>query len=453
MNRSILKAISLGCALQSAASFVVPSSFVPVNYHPSTHSHKGLCNFPAVSNAKKCSISRQQTYCLTPRMSSGVSNTGSIPDFGESENKNVSPDLQKSSPTRKKSFLRVVWDFTRPHTIIGSILSVVSLHLFALTVPGLNAINLSNVMVALSWSLVSACLPIQIYDVDIDRINKPYLPIPSGELSLQTYALKAVLSVSLKVPQCKNHRIFLLPTALFYPFDKIPLLAGRIEVAWDPVTGGSCVLGTLYSMPPFRLKRFPLLAAICIIVVRGTLINLFFYAHTAAVRIYRLLADLFLQPFVESDVPDVNLVSSLYHCIVFYLHLRLHFIFVTNSSSASSPVSGDREFQVKTLSVRFGSRKVAAVWVQNSSRLLLQESEKDEEKTFSEKAYRYHRRLELSLWEILTLLASVTTWTFGSCSMYRIWFFPLLCKDENKVNVRTSDLWAEKFAVQKKFKD
>ena len=34
------------------------------------------------------------------------------------------------------------------------------------------------------------------------------------------------------------------------------------------------LLGTAYSLPPFRLKRFPILAAFCILVVRGSLVNL-----------------------------------------------------------------------------------------------------------------------------------------------------------------------------------
>ena len=42
---------------------------------------------------------------------------------------------------------------------------------------------------------------------------------------------------------------------------------------------GSAFLGTIYSLSPFRLKRFPLLAATCIFSVRGLLINVGFYAH------------------------------------------------------------------------------------------------------------------------------------------------------------------------------
>lgn len=40
---------------------------------------------------------------------------------------------------------------------------------------------------------------------------------------------------------------------------------------------GSGILGTLYSLSPFRLKKYPLLAAFCILVVRGSLVNMGFF--------------------------------------------------------------------------------------------------------------------------------------------------------------------------------
>jgi homogentisate phytyltransferase/homogentisate geranylgeranyltransferase len=38
--------------------------------------------------------------------------------------------------------------------------------------------------------------------------------------------------------------------------------------------GMSLLIGTAYSVPPIRLKRFPLLAAFCILTVRGIIVNL-----------------------------------------------------------------------------------------------------------------------------------------------------------------------------------
>lgn len=52
------------------------------------------------------------------------------------------------------------------------------------------------------------------------------------------------------------------------------------------VSFGAAVLGTVYSMPPFRLKRFPLLAAACIILVRGVIVQFYFYLNARAVLGY-----------------------------------------------------------------------------------------------------------------------------------------------------------------------
>ena len=104
----------------------------------------------------------------------------------------------------KKNFLLVIWEFSRPHTIIGphprtlasnggiripscmlvwrhatkrnticppnprpmnddfltagSVLSIVSLHLFAASAPGLSTINLSALSVAMAWALACGAL-------------------------------------------------------------------------------------------------------------------------------------------------------------------------------------------------------------------------------------------------------------------------------------------------------
>jgi len=121
----------------------------------------------------------------------------------------------------QKSWARIVWEFSRPHTIIGSVLSIVSLHLFAATAPGAAVINISALGVALAWALVCGVLINiyvtglnQIFDVEIDKINKPYLPIAAGHLSIP--AAWAVCLGSLLLGT--------LPSIIAYPFDKAPLL-------------------------------------------------------------------------------------------------------------------------------------------------------------------------------------------------------------------------------------
>src|SRR3954454_17188854 len=82
----------------------------------------------------------------------------------------------------------VLWRFGRPHTLIGTTLSVVALYVIAVT-------ELAGGDLAAGWfdlvcTLVAAwCVNVfivginQLEDVEIDRINKPFLPIAAGDLS------------------------------------------------------------------------------------------------------------------------------------------------------------------------------------------------------------------------------------------------------------------------------
>jgi homogentisate phytyltransferase/homogentisate geranylgeranyltransferase len=100
----------------------------------------------------------------------------------------------------------------------------------------------------------------QITDVEIDKVNKPGLPIPSGILSIRDASCVVAVALATSLWIGAAHPVFGsqgLNLALY----------------------GSGILGTIYSLPPFRLKRFPLLAALCIVAVRGTIINAGFFAH------------------------------------------------------------------------------------------------------------------------------------------------------------------------------
>ena len=94
----------------------------------------------------------------------------------------------------------------------------------------------------------------QLTDIEIDKINKPYLPLASNELT---------------IPQ----GVFIVFTSLLLSF-----LFG-IKASWPLrlTLLSSFFFGTIYSLPGLRLKRFPFLAALCIIVVMGAVVNLGFY--------------------------------------------------------------------------------------------------------------------------------------------------------------------------------
>jgi len=221
---------------------------------------------------------------------------------------------------------KTIWDFTRPHTLIGTLLSVTTVHLFAV------APVLGNM--AFSWQqflrlTLQALLPAllvnvyitglnQIFDVEIDRQNKPYLPIPSGRLSL-TSAWLVVLS-SLVLAEA---------ITMCFPPPGLPWLQFALL--------SSAVLGSVYSAPPLRLKRFPFLAAFSIIVVRGIVVNMGFYAF-----IVDALG-------VAGEVPVGRSILAATFFAVFGLVIAL--------MKDVPDVLGDRANHIRSLSVRLGPAK------------------------------------------------------------------------------------------------
>lgn len=99
----------------------------------------------------------------------------------------------------------------------------------------------------------------QVTDIEIDKINKPYLPIASGKLT-------------------KTNGIIIITSSLLISLFMIFILFKNTISSFLQITIiGSGILGTLYSLSPFRLKKYPLLAAFCILVVRGSLVNMGFF--------------------------------------------------------------------------------------------------------------------------------------------------------------------------------
>jgi 4-hydroxybenzoate polyprenyltransferase len=94
----------------------------------------------------------------------------------------------------------------------------------------------------------------QIYDLDIDRINKPRRPLPSGRLTLGsawTFTVSAY-AVAIALAWC------VAPD-------------GRRECFWIVLI--AAVLTVMYSVPPFRTKRLGIWANLTIAVPRGVLLK------------------------------------------------------------------------------------------------------------------------------------------------------------------------------------
>lgn len=243
------------------------------------------------------------------------------------------------------AWLRAFWKFSRPHTIIGTSLSAAALLAIALSDlpvsvaygrPGLPGYSLLSIPIA--WSTVIgswliawiACLCGNVYivglnqveDIAIDRINKPELPIASGEFT-------------------KGHA------------QRLVLLMGGIAIALALISqniylmltvGLSLIIGTAYSLPPLRLKRFPFWASVCILVVRGAIVNLGLFLYFAT--------QLGLPAVVPANVWALTLFV-------------LVFSFAIAIFKDIPDLEGDRRFNISTYTLKLGRKKVFSLarWV------------------------------------------------------------------------------------------
>ncbi len=212
--------------------------------------------------------------------------------------------------------LGVLWRFSRPHTLLGTLISAVGLYVIAVAeLPGSGLDHLFWVLVAGVCVNVAIVGVNQITDVEIDRINKPHLPLAAGDLSRE--GAWRIVAVAACVPLV------------------LGLTQGVLETA---AVAAALAVGAAYSLPPVRLKRFPVVASLCISGVRAIAVNLGMYGHFAlafggsleiAPAVWALTA--FVLPFsfaiaVLKDVPDRE---------------------------------GDRRFRIATFTVRLGPRRAA----------------------------------------------------------------------------------------------
>ena len=221
----------------------------------------------------------------------------------------------------------LLWRFGRPHTLIGTSLSVLGLYAVAVgEVPG---VALGDGLAELFLTLL-ASLGANVYitglnqleDVEIDRINKPWLPLAAGELS-RAQAWCVVVAAGL------------LPVVLAASLGWAYLLATVVA---------GMVVGTAYSCPPLRLKRFPALASLSIVGVRAAVVNLGVYAH---------LSDVLAGRGGPTIAPPVWALTL----------FVLAFSFVIAILKDVPDVEGDRRFRVATFSIRLGARRVTSLGV------------------------------------------------------------------------------------------
>jgi len=200
------------------------------------------------------------------------------------------------APLHEMGRLRALWEFTRPHTIIGTSLAVVVFYVLAANAAGHHDFLLLALTYIASLGLNVYITGLnQITDVEIDRINKPYLPLAAGAFSRAT-GIRIVALCGL---------VGFVAAAFVGRY-----MFGTVAIVF--------ALGSFYSLPPLRLKRSPFFAASAITLARAVVGNLGVYlsysenlSGTATVPPHVLAFVGFMFLFVVviaimKDVPDIE---------------------------------------------------------------------------------------------------------------------------------------------------
>jgi geranylgeranylglycerol-phosphate geranylgeranyltransferase len=151
----------------------------------------------------------------------------------------------------------------------------------------------------------------QIFDLEVDRINRPARPLPSGRLTVAGAGLFAAVSYALAL-----------------------ILAGLVNRQCLAIVAAGAAFTMIYSMPPIRTKRYWPLANLTIAVPRGVLLVAAGWSTAADVRRF--------EPWF------VSLVFG-------------GFLLGAASTKDFADVEGDRAGGCRTLPVVYGARRAAAM--------------------------------------------------------------------------------------------
>jgi homogentisate phytyltransferase / homogentisate geranylgeranyltransferase len=227
---------------------------------------------------------------------------------------------QLRPPRTLFSWLYAFWKFSRPHTVIGTSLSVLALGIIAWKQLPASTALLPALIACLCGNVYIVGLN-QLEDVEIDRINKPHLPIASGEFSKRQGWTIVLIAGILALIVSAWSGVFLMATVWL-----------------------SLLIGTAYSLPPVRLKRFPVWASFCIFSVRGAIVNLGLFLH-----------------FNQKWGASPQIPASVWALTTFVLI----FTFAIAIFKDIPDLEGDRRYQISTFTLRLGQRAVfnLARWV------------------------------------------------------------------------------------------
>ena len=172
----------------------------------------------------------------------------------------MKPVDHPQSARNPHSAIRNYVDLARPFTLVAPALGFVSGALTAVGAAPREVWSPSIMIAPLLGSAMAALLNAgnnalnQIYDLEIDRVNKPKRPLPSGRLSIAQVWVFTTITYAL---------------ALALAWLVAP--GGRHECFW--LVAAAVVFTYIYSVPPLRSKRLGIWANITIAIPRGVLLK------------------------------------------------------------------------------------------------------------------------------------------------------------------------------------
>ena len=212
-------------------------------------------------------------------------------------------------------------ELSRPFTLIAPALGFASGAVTAAGAPpradwsaALLLYPAAGVIMAAALNVASNSLN-QIYDLEIDRINKPGRPLPSGRMSIRSAWGLTVCAYA---------------AALLLAWFVAP--AGRRECFWIVLV--AAVFTVAYSVPPLRTKRLGLWANVTIAVPRGVLLKVAGWSSVKTIA--------GAEPWL------IGLIFGL-------------FLLGASTTKDFSDMEGDARGDCRTLPIRYGVR--AAAWM------------------------------------------------------------------------------------------
>jgi len=213
--------------------------------------------------------------------------------------------------------IRIFWKFCRPHTIIGTSIAVLTVYFLVTAHSHLFFQNLN--LLVLAWI---SCVAVNIYvvginqiaDWKVDQVNKPFLPLASGELS-KTMGWFMSLSMGLMALVSSYLQGMFLFIAVSFIF----------------------MIGTAYSVPGLYLKGRPVWACLAISVARGLTLILGSFLY-----------------FQKAIFGSIQISPSIFAFAFF----NFCFGMVISLMKDAPDLAGDKLYGINTLTVRVGARAV-----------------------------------------------------------------------------------------------